>query len=160
MPNPQERPTLCNIPDHAFFTRGVAPGFIPVSTRDASPISSTSHLSPLISQANLACRLDGEVLPSTPPNTSLLSLARQPLMVAPAGGTAGSGAGTGTFSVSPIGDSGACDAAFWLCNSFIDHSSSHPSNPSPRLSSSAVSCSLFPTFVCICGRPCSLLHDL
>src|SRR5258708_30385351 len=66
-------------------------------------------------------------------------------MVGPAGSAASSDAGTGTFSVSSTGDSGVRDAAFWLCNSFIDHSSSRLSNPSPGLSSSAVSCSLFPT---------------
>jgi len=121
-PNPQERPTLHNILDHAFFTRGIVPGFIPVSSRDAPP--NFRHISPLVSQANLArlrqtCQLDGEVAPNTSRNSeppapsvssatsslaqqerefqkavlpgspisALLSSARQPLMVAPAGGT-------------------------------------------------------------------------
>ena len=122
-PNPQERPTLHNILDHAFFTRGIVPGFIPVSARDAPP--NFRHISPLVAQANLArlrqiCQLDGEVAPNTSRNSeppapsvnsatstlaqqerefqkavqpgspisALLSSARQPLMVAPAGGTA------------------------------------------------------------------------
>ena len=121
-PNPQERPTLHNIIDHAFFIRGIVPGFIPVSARDAPP--NFRHISPLVSQANLArlrqtCQLDGEVAPNTSRNSeppapslssatstfaqqerefqkavqpgspisALLSSARQPLMVAPAGGT-------------------------------------------------------------------------
>lgn len=121
-PNPQERPTLHNILDHAFFTRGIIPGFIPVSARDAPP--NFRHISALVSQANLArlrqtCQLDGEIAPNTSRNSeppapsvssatsslaqqerefqkavqpgspisALLSSARQPLMVAPAGGT-------------------------------------------------------------------------
>jgi cell cycle serine/threonine-protein kinase CDC5/MSD2 len=121
-PNPQERPTLHNILDHTFFTRGIIPGFIPVSARDAPP--DFRHISPLVSQANLArlrqaCQLDGEVAPNTSRNSeppapsvssatsslaqqerefqkavqpgspisALLSSARQPLMVAPVGGT-------------------------------------------------------------------------
>jgi hypothetical protein len=120
-PNPQERPTLRSIIDHAFFTRGIVPGFMPVTARDAPP--DFRHISPLVSQANLArlrqtCHLDGEVVPDTSRNTeppapsassatsslaqqereflkavqpgspisALLSSARQPLMVAPAGG--------------------------------------------------------------------------
>jgi hypothetical protein len=49
--NPQERTTPHNIADHAFFTRGIVPGFIPVPTRDAPLIF--HHISPLVSQANL-----------------------------------------------------------------------------------------------------------
>jgi len=122
-PNPQERPSLHNIVDHAFFIRGTVPGYIPVSARDTPP--DFRHISPLVSQANLArlrqtCHLDNEVVPDTsrniePPAASassatsslaqqerefqkavqpgspisaLLSSARQPLMVAPAGGAA------------------------------------------------------------------------
>jgi cell cycle serine/threonine-protein kinase CDC5/MSD2 len=122
-PLPQERPSLHNIVDHAFFTRGTVPGYIPVSARDTPP--DFRHISPLVSQANLArvrqaCQLDIEVVPDTsrnsePPAASassatsslaqqerefqkavqpgspisaLLSSARQPLMVAPAGGAA------------------------------------------------------------------------
>ncbi|KAI0247980.1 kinase-like domain-containing protein [Lactifluus subvellereus] len=121
-PNPQERPSLHNIVDHAFFTRGIVPGYIPVSARDMPP--DFRHISSLVSQANLTrlrqtCQLDGEPAPTTsrnseppPPSASsassslaqqerefqkavqpgspisaLLSSARQPLMVAPAGGT-------------------------------------------------------------------------
>lgn len=121
-PNPQERPTLHNIIDHAFFTRGIVPGFIPASARDTLP--NFRHISPLVSQANLVrlrqtCQLDGGVAPNTSRNSeppapsvssatsslaqqerefqkavqpgspisALLSSARQPLMVAPAGGT-------------------------------------------------------------------------
>jgi hypothetical protein len=120
-PNPQERPTLHNIVDHAFFTRGTVPGFIPVSARDAPP--NFRHISPLVSQANLArlrqtCHLHEEMAPNTSRNSeppapsagsatsslaqqerefqkavqpgspisALLSSARQPLMVGPAGG--------------------------------------------------------------------------
>ena len=120
-PNPQERPTLHSIIDHAFFTRGIVPGFMPVSARDAPP--DFRHISPLVSQANLArlrqtCHFDEEVAstmsrnsePPAPsassatsslaqqerefhkavqpgsPISALLSSARQPLMVGPAGG--------------------------------------------------------------------------
>lgn len=120
-PNPQERPTLHTIVDHAFFTRGTVPGFIPVSARDAPP--NFRHISPLVSQANFArlrqtCHLDEEIAPNTSRNSeppapsagsatsslaqqerefqkavqpgspisALLSSARQPLMVGPAGG--------------------------------------------------------------------------
>jgi serine/threonine protein kinase len=122
-PNPQERPTLHNILDHAFFTCGIVPGFIPVSARDTPP--NFRHISPLVSQANLSqlrqtSQVDGEVAPNTSRNSeppvpsvgsatsslaqqerefqkavqpgspisALLSSARQPLMVAPAGGAA------------------------------------------------------------------------
>jgi cell cycle serine/threonine-protein kinase CDC5/MSD2 len=122
-PNPQERPSLHNIVDHPFFTRGIVPGYIPVSARDMPP--DFRHISSLISQVNLArlrqaCQLDGEPAPTTSRNceppapsassassslaqqerefqkavqpgspiSALLSSARQPLMVAPAGGTA------------------------------------------------------------------------
>jgi cell cycle serine/threonine-protein kinase CDC5/MSD2 len=121
-PNPQERPTLHKILDHSFFTHGIVPGFIPVSARDAPP--NFRHISPLVSQTNLArlrqtCQLDSEVAPNTSRNSeppapsvssatsslaqqerefqkavqpgspisALLSSARQPLVVAPAGGT-------------------------------------------------------------------------
>ena len=120
-PNPQERPTLHSIVDHAFFTCGIVPGFIPVSARDAPP--NFRHISSLVSQANLArlrqtCHLDEEVAPNASRNneppapsassatsslaqqerefqkavqpgspiSALLSSARQPLMVGPAGG--------------------------------------------------------------------------
>ena len=119
-PNPQERPSLHNIVDHTFFLRGTVPGYIPVSARDTPP--DFRHISPLVSQANLArlrqaCQLDSEVVSDTPRNveppaasassatsslaqqerefqkavqpgspiSALLSSARQPLMVAPAG---------------------------------------------------------------------------
>ncbi|KAI9429133.1 kinase-like domain-containing protein [Lactarius indigo] len=87
-PNPQERPSLHDIVDHAFFTRGIVPGYIPVSARDMPP--DFRHLSPLVSQANLArlrqaCQLDGEVDPATsrdmeppaPSASSASSLAQQ-----------------------------------------------------------------------------------
>jgi cell cycle serine/threonine-protein kinase CDC5/MSD2 len=122
-PNPQERPSLHNIVDHPFFTRGIVPKSIPVSARDMPP--DFRHISSLISQENLArlrltCQLDGGPAPTTSQNSeppapsvssassslaqqerefqkavqpgspisALLSSARQPLMVAPAGGTA------------------------------------------------------------------------
>ncbi len=117
----------------------VLPSTLPNSEPHALSVSSTT--SGLAQQER---EFQKAAQPSSP-ISSLLSLARQPLMVAPAGSAASSDAGTGTFSVSSTGDSGVRDAAFWLCNSFIDHSSSRLSNPSPGLSSSAVSCSLFPT---------------
>jgi cell cycle serine/threonine-protein kinase CDC5/MSD2 len=80
-PNPQERPSLHNIVDHAFFARGTVPGYIPVSARDTPP--DFRHISPLISQANLArlrltCQLDSDVAPdmsrnSEPPAASASS---------------------------------------------------------------------------------------
>jgi serine/threonine protein kinase len=150
MPNPQERPTLHDILDHAFFTCGVVPKFIPVSTLNPSPKFPAHLATCLTSESRSGAtdgQLDGEVLPSTSsatsslaqqerefqkavqpgsPISSLLSSAHQPLMVAPAGGSAGSDAGTGTFSVS----------------------SSRLSDPSPGLSSSAISLHLLPTLVC------------
>lgn len=73
-PNPQERPSLYNIVDHAFFTRGTVPGYIPVSARDTPP--DFRHISPLVSQANLArlrqtCQLDSEVAQDMPSNSEL-----------------------------------------------------------------------------------------
>ena len=61
MPNPQERPSLHDIVDHAFFTSGIVPGFIPISAWEMPP--DFRHISPLVSQANLsrlrqACQLD------------------------------------------------------------------------------------------------------
>ncbi|KAH9008351.1 kinase-like domain-containing protein [Lactarius pseudohatsudake] len=109
--NLQERPSLHDIVDHAFFTRGIVPGYIPVSARDMPP-PDFRHLSPLVSQANIsrlrqAYQLDGEVEPATardiePPQaqqerefqeavqpgspiSALLSSAHRPLMVAPGG---------------------------------------------------------------------------
>ena len=121
-PNPQERPSLHNIVDHAFFTHGIVPGYIPVSARDMPP--DFRHISSLVSQANLTrlrqmCQLDSDPAPTSSQNSepplpsassassslaqqerefqkavqpgspisALLSSARQPLMVAPAGGT-------------------------------------------------------------------------
>ncbi|KAH9029985.1 kinase-like domain-containing protein [Lactarius pseudohatsudake] len=87
-PNPQERPSLHDIVDHAFFAHGIVPGYIPVSARDMPP--DFRHLSPLVSQANLsrlrqACQLDGEVDPAAardieppaPSASSASSLAQQ-----------------------------------------------------------------------------------
>ncbi|KAH9061716.1 kinase-like domain-containing protein [Lactarius deliciosus] len=87
-PNPQERPSLHDIVDHAFFTHGIVPGYIPVSARDMPP--DFRHLSPLVSQANLsrlrqACQLDGEIEPAAardieppaPSASSASSLAQQ-----------------------------------------------------------------------------------
>jgi cell cycle serine/threonine-protein kinase CDC5/MSD2 len=45
-------PTLHSIVDHAFFTCGIIPGFIPVSARYAPP--NFCHISPLVSQVNFA----------------------------------------------------------------------------------------------------------
>ncbi|CAL1698741.1 unnamed protein product [Somion occarium] len=76
-PDPQQRPTLQEIVDHAFFTRGIVPDKIPTSAHDAAP--SFSHITRPISQANLArlrkdALLDAEVtsiaVPSAPPANS------------------------------------------------------------------------------------------
>ena len=61
-PNPQERPSLHDIVDHAFFTSGIVSGFIPISAREMPP--DFRHISHFVSQANLsrlrqACQLDG-----------------------------------------------------------------------------------------------------
>jgi cell cycle serine/threonine-protein kinase CDC5/MSD2 len=87
-PNPQERPSLHDIIDHAFFTGGIVPGFIPISARDMPP--DFRHISPLVSQANLSrlrqvCQLDGDVAPPSehdieppaPSASSASSLAQQ-----------------------------------------------------------------------------------
>jgi hypothetical protein len=72
MPNPQERPTLHNILDHAFFTCGVVPKFIPVSTLNPPPKFPAHLATCLTSESRSAAtdgQLDGEVLPSTSPNS-------------------------------------------------------------------------------------------
>ena len=86
-PNPQERPSLHDIVDHAFFTTGIVPGFIPISAREMPP--DFRHISPLVSQANLsrlrqACQLDGgdanapeDNEPPAPSASSASSLAQQ-----------------------------------------------------------------------------------
>ena len=84
MPNQQERPSLHDIVDHAFFTSGTVPGYIPISAREMPP--DFHHISPLVSQANLsrlrqACQLDGgdATAPENdePPAPSASSLAHQ-----------------------------------------------------------------------------------
>ncbi|KAH9162501.1 Pkinase-domain-containing protein [Lactarius sanguifluus] len=93
-PNSQERPSLHDIVDHAFFTHGVVPGYIPISARDMNP--DFRHLSSLISLVNLpvaaaqvlqaASRSKSvNFLRGCSPISALLSSARQPLMVAPSG---------------------------------------------------------------------------
>ena len=91
-PNPQKRPSLHDIVDHAFFTSGTVPGFIPISAREMSP--DFRHISPLVSQANLsrlrqACQLEGgdptasspttpeNIEPPAPSASSASSLAQQ-----------------------------------------------------------------------------------
>ncbi|KAI0314348.1 Pkinase-domain-containing protein [Amylostereum chailletii] len=51
-PQPQLRPSLHDIVDSAFFTRGIVPGYIPTSARDMAP--DFSHITRVVSQANLA----------------------------------------------------------------------------------------------------------
>jgi cell cycle serine/threonine-protein kinase CDC5/MSD2 len=51
-PNPQERPTLHNILDHAFFTLGIVPPYIPQSAHDSPP--DFKHVGRAASAANLA----------------------------------------------------------------------------------------------------------
>ncbi|KAK7685405.1 hypothetical protein QCA50_011268 [Cerrena zonata] len=72
-PDPQQRPTLHEIIDHAWFTRGVVPDRIPATAHDSTP--SFSHITRPISDANLArlrknALLDAEVtsiaVPSAP----------------------------------------------------------------------------------------------
>ncbi|KII87666.1 hypothetical protein PLICRDRAFT_162447 [Plicaturopsis crispa FD-325 SS-3] len=51
-PNPQERPSLHEIVDHAFFVKGTVPNFIPASAHDTAP--DYRHVSRTVSAANLA----------------------------------------------------------------------------------------------------------
>jgi cell cycle serine/threonine-protein kinase CDC5/MSD2 len=88
MPDPQEHPSLHDIVDHAFFTRGIVPCYIPISARDIPP--DFQHISPLVSQSNTscfrqACQLDGDAAPPpeydneppTPSASSASSFAQQ-----------------------------------------------------------------------------------
>lgn len=72
-PDPQQRPTLHEILDHSWFTRGIVPACIPVSAHDTTPDFRQITLS--VSQQNLAtlrkhAGLDDEVgsiaVPSAP----------------------------------------------------------------------------------------------
>ncbi|OSD04992.1 Pkinase-domain-containing protein [Trametes coccinea BRFM310] len=51
-PDPQQRPSLHEIVDHAWFTTGTVPGYIPTSAHDAPP--DFRHISRQMSEANLA----------------------------------------------------------------------------------------------------------
>lgn len=51
-PDPQQRPTLHEILDHAFFTQGTVPAYIPASAQDQPP--DFRHISRAMSQANLS----------------------------------------------------------------------------------------------------------
>ncbi|KAH9924034.1 Pkinase-domain-containing protein [Fomitopsis serialis] len=51
-PDPQQRPTLHEIVEHAWFTTGVVPGYIPATAHDGPP--SFAHITRSISEANLA----------------------------------------------------------------------------------------------------------
>ncbi|KAH9887930.1 Pkinase-domain-containing protein [Cubamyces lactineus] len=51
-PDPQQRPTLHEIVDHAWFTTGTVPGYIPTSAHDAPP--DFRHIARHMSEANLA----------------------------------------------------------------------------------------------------------
>ncbi|KAI9061979.1 Pkinase-domain-containing protein [Trametes sanguinea] len=51
-PDPQQRPSLHDIVDHAWFTTGTVPGYIPTSAHDAPP--DFRHISRQMSEANLA----------------------------------------------------------------------------------------------------------
>lgn len=50
-PDPSQRPTLHEIVDHAFFTQGPVPSYIPTSAHDAAP--DFRHISKSASDANL-----------------------------------------------------------------------------------------------------------
>ncbi|GJE85129.1 Pkinase-domain-containing protein [Phanerochaete sordida] len=51
-PDPQQRPTLHEILDHYWFTRGIVPACIPVSAHDTAP--DFRHITAAVSQQNLA----------------------------------------------------------------------------------------------------------
>ncbi|KAF7968335.1 hypothetical protein HWV62_30957 [Athelia sp. TMB] len=80
-PDPQQRPTLHEIIDHAFFTEGIVPGFIPATAHDSIP--NFRHISRAVSQANLACLRQKSLLdedqvtsiavPSAPQNVTAIS---------------------------------------------------------------------------------------
>ena len=76
-PNPQERPSLHDIVDHAFFTSGIVPGYIPMSAREMPP--DFSHTSPLVS---LACGRHASSTARTPLHLRTISLPH-PAPVAP-----------------------------------------------------------------------------
>ncbi|TFY65776.1 hypothetical protein EVG20_g5313 [Dentipellis fragilis] len=72
-PVPQERPSLYDIVDHEFFTRGIVPAYIPSSARESAP--DFRHISRVVSQANLArlrkyALLDEEEPPSIYPSSN------------------------------------------------------------------------------------------
>ncbi|KAI9430277.1 kinase-like domain-containing protein [Lactarius indigo] len=99
-PNAQERPSLHDIVNHAFFTRGIVPGYIPVSARDIPPECANSmgrlratscDIEPPVPSASSVSSLAQQerefrnaVQPGSPISV-LLSSARQPLMEVPGG---------------------------------------------------------------------------
>ncbi|TFY80501.1 hypothetical protein EWM64_g3515 [Hericium alpestre] len=86
-PDPQQRPSLFDIIDHAFFTQGTVPAYIPSSARDTVP--DFRHISRVVSQANLA-RLRKYALLDEDQPTSI----SVPSAPAPAPSTAATGART------------------------------------------------------------------
>ncbi|KAF9817703.1 hypothetical protein IEO21_03252 [Rhodonia placenta] len=80
-PDPQQRPTLHEIVDHEWFTRGIVPGYIPTTAHDGAP--DWKHITRDISEANLKrlrrnAKLDEDqvtniAVPSAPPPTALAS---------------------------------------------------------------------------------------
>ncbi|KAI8974782.1 Pkinase-domain-containing protein [Trametes punicea] len=77
-PDPQQRPTLHEIVDHAWFTTGTVPGYIPTSAHDTPP--DFRHITRHMSEANLArlrryALLDEDqstsiAVPSAPPSNA------------------------------------------------------------------------------------------
>lgn len=51
-PNPQERPSLHEILEHIWFTRGIVPSRIPITAHDVAP--NFSHITRTVSEVNLA----------------------------------------------------------------------------------------------------------
>ncbi|KIM91385.1 hypothetical protein PILCRDRAFT_810665 [Piloderma croceum F 1598] len=86
-PDPQQRPTLHEIVDHAFFTDGIVPGLIPMSAHDSVP--DFRYISRAQSEINLArlrryALLDEDQVtaisvPSAPQNTTVISGANSSL---------------------------------------------------------------------------------
>ncbi|KAI0641308.1 Pkinase-domain-containing protein [Trametes meyenii] len=84
-PDPQLRPTLHDIVDHAWFTNGIVPGYIPTSAHDAPP--DFRHIAKHMSDANLA-RLRRYALLDDDQATSIAVPSAPPLNANATGGKA------------------------------------------------------------------------
>ncbi|KDR70409.1 hypothetical protein GALMADRAFT_103174 [Galerina marginata CBS 339.88] len=96
-PDPSQRPTLHEIVDHAFFTHGPVPAYIPTSAHDGPP--NFGHVSRAASEVNLKRLRKYSML-----DVDYSAMAPVASSGAGAGHVAGSGSGSGTLP--PSGSNG------------------------------------------------------